>query len=241
MKKIVLIILSLAVVVSLTSCGENKKEEKPVVKKEEKKQEDEGKKQEEKVKEEKKKQEEKKQEEKKKPEKENKKQEEKKNQKKNNSDIDLEQAMKNATPIKVGDVIKANNLEITINKIEFSRDVEPDKKGEGMYRHFPADEGKVLIHIDTDAKNLQKEPIKCSRVMNAVVNYNNGTEFKAYAVAEDDDGLGLTYANIRNVEPSKTRGIKYLFDCPEEVEKNKEASLVIIFKVGEKFFSYKMK
>lgn len=117
--------------------------------------------------------------------------------------------------LKIGDTIKSDSMEVTINKIEFSYDVLPDDIS-GFYTHYEADSGKIYIHIDTDVKNLAKQNLNCDKIMTVKADYNKGYIYKGLTVPEDAI-TGLTYASIATIDPLETLGIRFIIECPEEV------------------------
>ncbi len=145
----------------------------------------------------------------------------------------VEAPKKETRQLKVGDTIKTSKSEITIKKIEFSYNVLPDDTS-NAYTHYPAESGKVYIHIDTDVKNIQKQQLKCEEIMTVIADYNNGYEYKANVVPEDAS-LGFTYANITTIDPLVTLGVRFLIDAPQEVEESKNP-LKLVFDIdGEKY------
>ena len=118
--------------------------------------------------------------------------------------------------ISVGQTIANENMEITINKVEFSYDVLPDDTS-GVYSHYAAQPGNVYIHIDADVKNLQKQNLRCDKITTVIADYNGGYEYKSQTIPEDSN-LGFTYANITSIKPLETLGVRFLIECPQEVE-----------------------
>lgn len=139
------------------------------------------------------------------------------------------------TEINIGDIISTENKEITINNVEFSYDVIPDKT-DTIYSHYQADSGHVYIHIDTDIKNLQKQNLPCDEIMDVVADYNNGFTYNAFPVVEDST-TGFTYANIEAIKPLETLGMRFLIDCPQEVEESSNP-IFLTFKVDGKNYKY---
>lgn len=137
--------------------------------------------------------------------------------------------------IQIGDVITTDRVEITIKNIEFSYDVLPDDTS-SMYTHYPANQGQVYIHIDTDVKNLQKQNLNADDIMTVEADYNNGYNYSAFPIPEDPT-TGFTYANIVVINPLETRGVRFLIDCPQEVEES-ENPLSLIFAVDKEQFKY---
>lgn len=118
--------------------------------------------------------------------------------------------------ISVGDTIKSEDMEVTINKIEFSYDILPDNTS-SFYTHYEADEGSVYIHIDADVKNLSKRNLYCDEILSVRANYNDGYIYNSQTIVEDNS-TGFTYAIISSIDPLKTQGIHFIISCPEEVE-----------------------
>lgn len=149
-------------------------------------------------------------------------------------------APKDSTPkeISIGDAIKTKDYKIRIKNIEFSYDVLPDDTS-SFYTHYPADSGKVFIHIDTNVKNKQKQNARCDSIMTVTANYNDGYTYTAQAIPEDSK-TGFTYANITSINPLETLGVRFLIDVPQEVEES-DKPLFLIFKVGNNEFKYVMR
>ncbi len=130
------------------------------------------------------------------------------------------------TAISEGDTITTEYAEITINKVELSYDVLPDNTS-GFYTHYEADPGNVYIHLDVDVKNIGKHNLKCDDILSATADYNNGYTYSSFAAPEDST-TGFTYANITSIKPLDTRGIHYLFKCPQEIAENENPLFITI-------------
>lgn len=144
----------------------------------------------------------------------------------------------NIKTISIGDIITTDKFEVTINNIEFSYDVLPNDTS-AFYMHYPADSGKVYIHIDTDVKNLQKQNIVCDSIMNVTADYDNGYTYTSQAIPEDAS-LGFNYANITSIDPLETLGVRYLIDAPQEVDES-DKPLFLIFDVDGNKYQYTMR
>lgn len=137
--------------------------------------------------------------------------------------------------IKSGDVIKTDYVEITINNVELSYDVKPEK-ADGFYTHYAADKGKVYICVTASVKNIGKQNISCDEIADVTADYNKGYKYKGFSVVEDSS-TGFTYSNISEINPLETKTMKYLIDCPQEVETSK-APLLVKFNVDGKKYIY---
>lgn len=56
---------------------------------------------------------------------------------------------------------------------------------------------------------------------------NDGNTYSGFPIVEDSV-TSFTYANISQVDPLETKGMKYLIDCPEEVEKTTNPLFLIL-------------
>lgn len=142
-----------------------------------------------------------------------------------------------STAIKKGDVITTDSMEITIKNVEFSYDVLPDDTS-SFYTHYPADSGKVYIHIDTDVKNLGKQNLSCAKIMGVTADYNGGFTYNSQTVPEDGT-TGFTYANITSIAPLETLGVHFLIECPQEVEES-DSPLFVTFEPSNSKDTYKL-
>lgn len=145
----------------------------------------------------------------------------------NDSDV----AEESISEIKKGETIYLEDLEFTLNKVEFSYDVVPENPP-SFYRHYPADTGQVYIHIDADIKNLQKSDLYCDDIYTATADYDEGYTYRGSAIVEDTDG-NFTYANITSISPLQTLGVHQLIECPEEVgTSGKPINIILRFNNG---------
>lgn len=87
---------------------------------------------------------------------------------------------------------------------------------DSFYSHYTPDAGKVYIVLSVDVKNNGKADIECDELLGVKADYNNGYAYSGFAVV--DEGGDFTYANITSVSPLSTQAMKYLIECPEEVE-----------------------
>ena len=62
-----------------------------------------------------------------------------------------------------------------------------------------------------------KQNLDCDEIGKIVADYNNGYTYRGFIVVKDSS-TGFTYANITSIDPLETKGVKWLIECPEEVE-----------------------
>ena len=141
--------------------------------------------------------------------------------------------------IKVGETIKTVKKEITINSVEFKKEVHPPNKT-SYYNYYKADDGQVYIHILASVKNLDKQSIYCDEVIDIEADYNKGYKYYAFSTVEDNV-IGFTYSNIRTVDPLETKNIHYLISVPEEVKTNTDTSLALTFIADNEEYRLKLR
>lgn len=135
--------------------------------------------------------------------------------------------------VTIGNTIYSNSCEVTIDDVQLSYDVLPREKG-SFYTHYPADSGEVYIDVAVTVKNVQKQQIRCDGVMKVTAQYNDGYNYSSFPVVEDTT-LGFTYANISAIDPLQSQGMRYLIECPQEVEETDNPLAITINLDGENY------
>lgn len=141
--------------------------------------------------------------------------------------------------INVGETIVTETREITLGHVEFSYDVEPEEKNV-VYTHYAAESGKVYIDIAVAVKNIQKQQLKCTEVMSASADYDNGYTYSGSAIVEDAT-LGFAMAITKNIDPLDTVKMHYLIECPQEVEENTDAPVFVVLTVEGVKYQYNIR
>ena len=136
------------------------------------------------------------------------------NQQENNGNVNQQE--NNVKTVSAGDKIITGSMEIKINSVELTYKVMPDKTS-GLYTYYAADSGKVYIAVDASVTNKAKQNLYCDEIGKIVADYNDGYTYRGFIVVKDSS-TGFTYANITSIDPLETKGIKWLIECPEEVE-----------------------
>lgn len=147
----------------------------------------------------------------------------------------VEKTNKKAKQIKAGDKIVTANKEITINSVELSYDVLPDDTS-GYYNHYEAEVGKVYICVDADVHNNAKQNLACDNIGGVVADYNDGYTYSGFVIVEDSSNR-FTYANITSITPLETKGIRWLIECPQEVDET-DNPLVLEFSIDNEKYEY---
>jgi len=137
--------------------------------------------------------------------------------------------------ILLGGTVESDNMDVTVNKVELTYDVLPDKTG-GFYTHYPADSGNVYISVDVNVKNKQKQDLRCDKIMQIDAKYNGDYGYSLHPVVKDSH-LGFNYANIVAIKPLETKGLKYMVQVPQEVAESQNP-LFLTFTIDGKKYKY---
>lgn len=155
----------------------------------------------------------------------------------NSSQIE-KQEEKVETVVNTGEKIVTDNMEILINSVEITFDVLPDDTS-GFYTHYEADSGNVYISVDADVTNKAKQNLPCDEIGLIEADYNDGYKYSGFAIVKDSS-TGFTYANITSISPLETKGIKWLIECPQQVDET-DAPLFLTLKVDGNKFLYNIR
>lgn len=147
----------------------------------------------------------------------------------------IEKTTDRTTPtISIGQTVKTDEFEFTLNSVELSYNVKPDNPP-SVYSYYTATSGQVYIYLNATVKNLLDYDVGCDCIYSVKANYNNGYEYTGFNIITDYDG-DFSYSNINSITPLQTMGVHCLIDCPKEVEtSDNPLSLTIKMRDGTEF------
>lgn len=135
------------------------------------------------------------------------------------------------------DVIKGKDVEINIESVQFSQDVQPPVK-DMFYTHYQVDDSSnTYLYLVANCKNISTIDIKASSVANMTVKYNNAYTYSSFSTIPDNT-TGFTYSNITNIKPLTTQQIYYLAEMPKSIADETDTPVEIQIKVDDKTYSY---
>ena len=138
-------------------------------------------------------------------------------------------------PINIGDVIKTDDFEFTLNNVDFTQEVLPPDTS-GYYRSYEAEAGKVYLHIKGSYYNKSKKDICIRDLFIPTADYNNGYTYKGFVVV--DDGNSFTWASSYIVcNPLSTCIYNGIIECPAEVQ-DSQSPLNVTFTAGGTKYKY---
>jgi len=124
---------------------------------------------------------------------------------------------KSATPIAIGETVRTENCEFTLNDVEFTYDLKPVNTS-GYYRSYKAENGKVYIHIDGTYSNISKRDVCIRDLFTPKADYKDGYHYDGFVVIDDGDN-GFDYVgSYIACAPLSSCHYHGLIECPDMVE-----------------------
>lgn len=136
--------------------------------------------------------------------------------------------------VQLGDTIVTEHYEITLYSLEMAPTAYSHGATNPFAYHLQADEGNTFVDLTVQVKNLKKNNADSSNIMHVEVDYNQGYTYSASDYVEDHT-LGLAgYSSFwgDSIKPLETVEIRYIAQCPEEVEQNLNAPLSLLLRVS---------
>lgn len=116
----------------------------------------------------------------------------------------------------IGDTITTEYFEYKIENVEFTYEILPPNTS-SVYSSYPAEQGKVYLHMSGKLKNLMKRDIRIDETFTPVAIYGDGYVYDGFVIVEDDNRFdwGSSYSAGA---PLETSGVHILVEMPSEVE-----------------------
>ena len=118
--------------------------------------------------------------------------------------------------ISIGDVITTNDYELTLKNVEFTYEVLPPNTS-SVYTSYPAESGKVYVHVSADVKNIMQRDIRIEELFTANVLYDGKYKYNGFTIVDDDNGFDWVESYVA-ATPLETCGAHSLIECPVEVD-----------------------
>lgn len=128
-----------------------------------------------------------------------------------------EMSASNAVTIVPGQTIVTPNYEFTLNNVELTYELKPINTS-SAYTSYPADAGKVYIHIDGYYYNTSKRDVCIRDLFVPTADYDNGYTYNGFAIVDDGDNSFDWVASYVICTPLETCHYHGLIECPEAVD-----------------------
>lgn len=137
------------------------------------------------------------------------------------------------------DKVKSNMVEMKLKKVSFKKDIVPEYKI-GTYVHYPAGEGRIYLEVKTKMKNLLKEDLACEDIATVTLRTETGESYMAFVVPETA-ARGISDDPSYPIQSGKTSGVRYVIDCPAELETSKDGMKLYFEFSDEEVYEYTIK
>ncbi len=152
---------------------------------------------------------------------------------KNEKPAPVEVPKADTTPvIAVGELISTDKCEFSVDYVNITSDVLPPSPG-SWYSHYEADSGKVYVDFCVAYKNLDSRDIEADETVSGNLIYADKYEYTGFSMVEKDSRSDFTYSNITSIAPLTTEYVHYLFEVPEEVA-DSGSGIVLKMTIGDK-------
>lgn len=141
-----------------------------------------------------------------------------------------------AEPIALGQTIFAEDYEFTLNNVELTYELLPPNTG-SVHTSYPAESGKVYVHVDADVKNTMQRDIRIDELFTASVLYDGKYPYEGFTVVNDGDNRFDWVGNYVAATPLETCHAHHLIECPVEVDTSGK-SVVVTIHIGDADYQY---
>lgn len=135
------------------------------------------------------------------------------------------QAPEPAPTIEIGQTVETADYEFTLKKVELSYEILPPNT-RGVYTSYPAESGKVYVHVEADVKNTMPRDIRISELFTASVLYDGKYPYSGYTIVNDGDNSFDWVSSYVAATPLETCVAHSLVECPSEVDTSGKPILV---------------
>jgi len=148
---------------------------------------------------------------------------------------------KDIVMVGIGDTITTEYFEYNIENVEFTYEVLPPNTS-SVYTSYPAEQGKVYLHMNGKLKNLMKRDIRIDETFTPIAIYGDGYAYEGFVIVEDDNRFNWASSYSAGA-PLETSGVHILVEMPSEVENTNE-NVILSLKTtdgGTYQFNYRVK
>lgn len=141
--------------------------------------------------------------------------------------------------IEIGQTIITNDYEFTLRKVELSYEILPPNTN-GVYTSYPAESGKVYVHVEADVKNTMPRDIRINELFSASVLYDGKYPYTGFTIVNDGDNDFDWVSSYVAATPLETCIAHSLVECPSEVDTSGK-SIVVQLILGNTTYEYMLR
>lgn len=128
--------------------------------------------------------------------------------------------------IAIGDTITTDEYEFTLENVDLTYELLPSDTS-SVYASYPADQGKVYVHVAAKLKNLMKRDIRIDETFRVKALYSDNYTYDGFVIVDTGNNFDWvgSYSAAAPLETAKIHG---LVECPVEVDSTDEKLVVVI-------------
>ena len=140
--------------------------------------------------------------------------------------------------IAIGQTVVCDDYEFTLKKVEFSYEVLPQDTS-GSYFSYPAESGKVYVHVVADVKNTMQRDIRVGELFETFVLYDGKYNYEGFTIVDDGASFnwGSSYVAAIPLETCRAHG---LVECPAEVD-NSGKPISVRIQIGDTTYEFNLR
>ena len=140
------------------------------------------------------------------------------------------------TPIGLGETIYGPDYEFTLKNVELTYELMPPNTN-SVYTSYPAESGKVYLHVDADVKNTMQRDLRIEELFKTTVLYDGKYNYTGFPIVTDGDNSFDWVSNYVAATPLETCLAHGLVECPIEVDESGKPITVFI-EIGGTVYEY---
>ena len=131
------------------------------------------------------------------------------------------------TPISLGETIYGTDYEFTLKNVELTYELLPPNTS-SAYTSYPAESGKVYVHVDADVKNTMQRDLRIDELFKTTVLYDGKYNYTGFPIVNDGDNRFDWVSSYVAATPLETAKAHGLVECPVEVDESGNPITVFI-------------
>lgn len=138
--------------------------------------------------------------------------------------------------IEIGQTLVTDDCEFTLKKVELSYEILPPNTS-SVYTSYPAESGKVYVHVEADVKNTMQRDIRIDELFTTSVLYDGKYPYEGFTIVNDGDNSFDWVSSYVAATPLETCRAHGLVECPAEVDTSGK-SISVRIELGDTTYEY---
>ena len=139
----------------------------------------------------------------------------------------------------IGETIYTDEYEFTLRNVEMTYELLPPNTS-SVYVSYPAESGKVFVHVEADVKNVMQRDIRIDELFTAGALYDMQYPYEGFTLVNDGDNRFDWVSSYVAATPLETCRAHSLIECPVEVDTSGK-SVYVNINIGDEVYYYKLR